>query len=222
MTKQEDLIAAIAESCSAWVRNVIFDFSEVNVETDVLCLLPLLYHLRDHSAFEFNQLIDLCAVDYLYYGRSDWETNSATELGFSRAVAPREFGEPLGDRPRFAVVYHLQSTTKNHRVRLKVYLEDECLIVPSVHEVWRVADWYEREAYDLYGILFEGHPDLRRILTDYGFIGHPFRKDFPLSGHVEMRYDATTKKVLYVPVDLVPRVLGPKVIRTADPVGSLS
>ena len=222
MTKQEDLIAAITATCSTWTRSVISAFNEVTVEADAACLLPLLYHLRDSEALEFNQLIDLCAVDYLYYGKSDWETNSATESGFSRAVAIGEFSENLSDRPRFAVVYHMLSTTNNHRLRLRVYLDDENLILPSVHEVWPVANWFEREAYDLYGVLFEGHPDLRRILTDYGFIGHPFRKDFPLSGHVEMRYDAATQKVLYVPVDVVPRLSGPKVIRTHDPVGGLS
>ena len=118
------------------------------------------------------------------------------------------------DKPRFAVVYHLLSTPKNHRLRLTVFVDEACLIVPSVHALWKCANWFEREAYDLYGILFDGHPDLRRILTDYGFIGHPFRKDFPISGHVEMRYDALLKKVIYEPVDIEPRILVPKVIRS--------
>ena len=117
------------------------------------------------------------------------------------------------NKPRFAVVYHLLSTSKNHRLRLKVFLDESHLIIPSVHEIWKGANWFEREAYDLYGVLFDGHPDLRRILTDYGFIGHPFRKDFPISGHVEMRYDAHLQQVIYEPVDIEPRVLVPKVIR---------
>src|SRR5690606_5941439 len=109
--------------------------------------------------------------------------------------------------------YHLLSTTHNHRLRVKVFLEENRLIIPSVHDLWKAANWFEREAYDLYGILFDGHPDLRRILTDYGFVGHPFRKDFPLSGQVEMRYDAQLQKVIYEPVDIEPRVGVPKVIR---------
>ena len=114
---------------------------------------------------------------------------------------------------RLAVVYHLLSTQHNHRIRVKVPLHENDLIIPSVHDIWKAANWFEREAYDLYGVLFENHPDLRRILTDYGFIGHPFRKDFPVSGHVEMRYDAKLQKVIYEPIDLEPRTLVPKVIR---------
>ena len=149
----------------------------------------------------------------MYYGQYDWETYPATERGFSRAVEPQESKACVFDKPRFAVVYHLLSTKKNHRLRLKVFLDEAHLVIPSVHDIWKGANWFEREAYDLYGVMFDGHPDLRRILTDYGFIGHPFRKDFPLSGHVEMRYDATLQKVIYEPVDIVPRTLVPKVIR---------
>ena len=111
------------------------------------------------------------------------------------------------------MVYHLLSTQKNERLRVKVWLDDAAPLLPSVVSVWRSANWFEREAYDMFGILFENHPDLRRVLTDYGFIGHPFRKDFPVSGHVEMRYDATLKKVIYEPVEIEPRVLVPKVVR---------
>ena len=124
---------------------------------------------------------------------------------------------PAGIKPHLAGILTpraILSTTKNHRLRVKLFLDELHLIVPSIHHIWKSANWYEREAYDLYGILFEGHPDLRRILTDYGFIGHPFRKDFPLSGQVEMRYDARLQKVIYEPVDITPRVLVPKVIRS--------
>jgi len=156
--------------------------------------------LRDEEPFRFEQLMDLCGVDYLGYGQAD-------EVDGGRS------GEPRWDGPRFAVVYHLLSVSHNRRLRLKVFLEGEPPRVASVVEVWNSANWYEREAFDLYGILFEGHPDLRRILTDYGFIGHPFRKDFPLSGHVEMRYDPEKRRVVYEPVSIEPRVLVRRVIR---------
>ena len=187
--------------------------NEVTAECELGALKQLLYQLRDHHAFAFDQLIDLCAVDYLLYGVYDWETDSASENGFSRGVERQETKACVFNKPRFAVVYHLLSTTMNHRLRLKVFVDETKLAVPSANEIWKGANWFEREAYDLFGILFEGHPDLRRILTDYGFIGHPFRKDFPLSGHVEMRYDALLKKVIYEPVDIEPRVSVPKVIR---------
>lgn len=192
-------------------------------EVTVLCrseqIRVLLQQLRDDESLAFDQLIDLCAVDYLLYGVYDWDTTEATESGFSRAVERQEVNacgecaEVRDNTQRFAVVYHLLSTTHNHRLRVKVFLEETDLIIPSVADIWKSANWYEREAYDLYGVLFENHPDLRRILTDYGFIGHPFRKDFPLSGHVEMRYDAGLKKVIYEPVNIEPRILVPKVIR---------
>jgi NADH-quinone oxidoreductase subunit C len=149
--------------------------------------------LRDDNRFRFEQLIDVCGVDYLGY----------------RAEAPE--GPRTG--PRFAAVYHLLSVTRNHRLRVRVFLDDNLPIVDSVTDIWPSANWFEREAFDLFGIVFEGHPDLRRILTDYGFIGHPFRKDFPLSGHVEMRYDPEKQRVVYQPVTIEPRVLVPRVIR---------
>lgn len=187
--------------------------NEITVECERSHLTSLLRQLRDDSLLGFDQLIDVCAVDYLFYGEYDWETESATESGFSRGVEAQESKACVLDKPRFAVVYHLLSTTNNHRLRVKVFLEEAHLVIPSVQELFKSANWFEREAYDLYGILFEGHPDLRRILTDYGFVGHPFRKDFPLSGEVEMRYDAALQKVVYEPVDIEPRVLVPKVIR---------
>ena len=213
MTKQDKLAEQLQSQLMSSLVSVATAFNEVTAECELSALVPLLYRLRDEKVFSFDQLIDLCAVDYLLYGVYDWETDSATENGFSRAVERQEEKACGLNKPRFAVVYHLLSTTMNHRLRLKVYLNETTLIVPSVHGIWKSANWFEREAYDLFGILFEGHPDLRRILTDYGFIGHPFRKDFPLSGHVEMRYDALLKKVIYEPVDIEPRVSVPKVIR---------
>ena len=213
MTKIEILIDRLNAEVADCIQTLTAAYDEVTIDCSVTNLKPLLLQLRDHSDFLFDQLIDVCAVDYLYYGQYDWETEPATEFGFSRAVEARESTAIVWDKPRFAVVYHLLSTQKNHRIRVKVGVDESNLIVPSVQCLWKSANWFEREAYDLYGILFDGHPDLRRILTDYGFIGHPFRKDFPLSGHVEMRYDATQQKVIYEPVDIVPRISVPKVIR---------
>jgi NADH-quinone oxidoreductase subunit C len=180
--------------------------------------------LRDEEPFKFEVLVDLCGLDYLEYGRDEWDTHEATGTGFSRGAlrgadgAAADVGpaEASGYVPsaRFAVVYHLLSMTHNHRLRLKAFCPDDARpIMPSVQGVWSSADWYEREAFDLFGILFRGHPDLRRLLTDYGFIGHPFRKDFPLIGNVEMRYDPEKGRVVYEPVSIEPRTLVPKVIR---------
>ncbi|TSE21455.1 NADH-quinone oxidoreductase chain 5 [Tepidimonas alkaliphilus] len=146
--------------------------------------------LRDADGCRFEQLIDLCGVDYSTYGDGRWEG------------------------PRFAVVVHLLSVTLNQRVRVRTFCpDDDFPMIDSVVDVWPSANWYEREAFDLFGIVFEGHPDLRRILTDYGFIGHPFRKDFPLSGHVEMRYDPERRRVVYEPVTIEPREITPRIIR---------
>lgn len=213
MTKNDYLVEKLKTELANHINDVTVAYDEVTVECEVANLKTLMRELRDVNVFSFDQLIDLCAVDYLLYGEYDWETDSATENGFSRGVERQEARACAFDKPRFAVVYHLLSTQKNHRLRVKVFVDEAHLIVPSVHHLWKGADWFEREAYDLYGVLFDGHPDLRRILTDYGFIGHPFRKDFPVSGHVEMRYDAKLQKVIYAPVDIEPRVLVPKVIR---------
>ena len=199
-------------------------FSELNVcscsitqelTVDVLpCELhAFMKQIRDTQGLKFDTLIDICGVDYLCFGKSDWETNLASSTGFSRAAEIGGFADLAWDKPRFAVVYHLLSTQENHRMRVKVYLEETHPVIASVHDIWHVANWFEREAYDFFGILFTDHPDLRRILTDYGFIGHPLRKDFPVSGHVEVRYDATVGRVIYEPVDIVPRVTVPKIIR---------
>jgi NADH-quinone oxidoreductase subunit C len=179
--------------------------------------------LRDDAGLRFEQLMDLCGVDYLSWGDAEWDTTDVSSEGFSRGVegeGPGRFG--WADRPhgahiphRFAVVAHLLSISHNQRVRLRAHCADDDLPgVPSLIGVWPSADWFEREAFDLYGIVFEGHPDLRRILTDYGFVGHPFRKDFPLIGNVEVRYDEEKQRVVYEPVTSVePRVGVPRVIR---------
>lgn len=213
MTKLIRLAQAIDIELQGMVSSAIIANNEMTVECDVANIYALLTQLKQQECFAFDQLIDLCAVDYLQYGEYDWETETATDNGFSRGVEPQECRIPVATQSRFAVVYHLLSTTLNHRLRVKVFVHGEYPVISSVHEIWKGANWFEREAYDLYGILFENHPDLRRILTDYGFIGHPFRKDFPLSGHVEMRYDAHFKKVIYEPVEIEPRILVPKVIR---------
>lgn len=178
--------------------------------------------LRDDPRFAFNQLSDLCGIDFLGFGQVEWETTGATREGFSRGVegmGPGRFDwknrpEASAAEQRFCVVVHLLSTTYNMRLRMKTFAADEGLpIVPSLVEIWNSANWYERETFDLFGIIFEGHPDLRRILTDYGFTGHPFRKDFPLIGNVTVRYDEEKRRVVYEPVEIEPRVLVPRVIR---------
>lgn len=173
---------------------LIVDASNLN---DVLTLL------RDEPKFRFEQLIDLCGVDYSAYG------SDVVEDG----VYPAQEGKSAFPG-RFAVIYHLLSVQKNQRLRVKIYAKDDELPVldSSIH-IWSAADWYEREAFDLYGIIFVGHPDLRRILTDYGFVGNPFRKDFPLSGHVEMRYDPAQQRVVYQPVSIESRVVTPRIVR---------
>jgi NADH-quinone oxidoreductase subunit C len=174
--------------------------------------------LRDEPQWRFEQLVDLAGVDYLEYGRVEWNTETATSSGFSRGRSyplAHAVGEGGGEGTRrFAVAYHLLSVTHNRRIRLRAWCEaGEPPMLDSVEGIWKAADWYEREAFDLFGIVFRGHPDLRRILTDYGFVGHPFRKDFPLSGNVEVRYDPAKGRVVYEPVGIEPRTLVPRVIR---------
>ncbi len=187
-------------------------FNEVNLIVPADKLVEVAYILRDHDDFCFDQLMDLCGVDYAHYGRAEWDTEGASSTGYGRGVDRDDSVEIDPDR-RFAVVIHLLSLAKNLRLRLKTYAVGEPPMVDSLIDVWNSANWFEREAFDLFGILFRNHPDLRRILTDYGFIGHPFRKDFPLSGHVEMRYDPNLRRVVYEPVKIEPRTLVPKVIR---------
>ncbi|HLS82166.1 MAG TPA: NADH-quinone oxidoreductase subunit C [Steroidobacter sp.] len=170
--------------------------------------------LRDNPQFGFEQLIDLAGVDFLDYGRDEWSTYGSTSRGFSRGV--NRIRETVSEaRPaRFAVTYQLLSISNNWRLRLRSFAsEGEPPVISSVVNVWPSANWFEREAFDLFGIFFDGHPDLRRLLTDYGFIGHPFRKDFPLIGNVEVKYDAAKRRVVYQPVSIEPRTLAPRVIR---------
>jgi NADH-quinone oxidoreductase subunit C len=175
--------------------------------------LSVCRELRDLPELAFEQLTDLAGIDYLEYGRSEWATAEATTTGFSRGV-DRDGTRPEQVQARFAVFYQLLSVSRNTRLRVRCdCLPGEPPMLDSVTDVWASANWYEREAFDLFGILFRGHPDLRRILTDYGFIGHPFRKDFPLSGNVEVRYDPAKGRVVYEPVSIEPRVTVPKVIR---------
>lgn len=186
----------------------------ITLEVPAINLITIAHKLQSDARFSFEQLIDLCGVDYSTYGVSEWRTEETTETGFSRATNPNlhERATPW-NKPRFAVVYHLLSVQHNQRLRLRVFVESSSLLIPSVVKIWPAANWFEREAFDLFGIAFDGHPDLRRILTDYGFKGHPFRKDFPLIGHVELRYDATEKRCVYEPVSIQARVTVPKVIR---------
>jgi len=186
-------------------------------------LLDVAARLRDAPELRFEMCMDVCGVDFLQHGVAEWKTVAATATGFSRGVSrvgasSEDIDESIAKGPaggrRYAVVYHLLSISLNQRVRLRVFCaDDEQPIVDSVCGIWASADWFEREAFDLFGILFRGHPDLRRLLTDYGFIGHPFRKDFPLSGNVEVRYDPEKGRVVYQPVTIDPRILVPKVIR---------
>ena len=186
-------------------------------------LLDVARTLRDEPSLAYRQMSDLCGVDYATYGDDEWSTGTEDVPSYSRAVDASSVGRltfdtslelPKKDRPRFVVVYHLLSLEHNARLRLRCAApDDELPVVPSVTGIWNNADWYEREAFDLFGILFDGHADLRRLLTDYGFVGHPFRKDFPLIGNVEMRYDPVKGRVVYEPVSIEPRVLVPRVIR---------
>ena len=208
------------------LQAIVDSVGEVTIEMAPDTLLEVATALRDEPDFGFEILMDVCGVDYANYGRDEWVTEESTSSGFSRGVEAATAGrltavteDLVVEKPRqskrFAAVYQLLSISKNRRLRLKVFAPDDDLpVIPSVIAVWNSADWYEREAFDLYGILFDGHPDLRRLLTDYGFVGHPFRKDFPLSGNVEVIYDAEKKRVVYQPVSIEPRVLVPKVIRS--------
>lgn len=189
-TKIETLEVALRNLLGDQIRSLKVALGEVTVVVGASDYLSAMRVLRDHADLRFEELIDLCGVDYSTYGDGIW------------------------DGSRFAAVSHLLSVTHNWRLRVRVFApDDELPVLPSVTNIWPSANWYEREAFDLFGILFEGHNDLRRILTDYGFIGHPFRKDFPVSGYVEMRYDPEQKRVIYQPVTIEPREITPRVIR---------
>jgi len=204
----EDILdEAEIESCT-WSRAM----GEMTLVVPCEDLTAVMLLLREKRVLAFEQCIDVCGVDYSTYGESEWITTDAASSGFGRA-AERKEQVNLDPKKRFAVVYHLLSISLNHRLRVKVYLDADFPVVDSVVEIWSGTNWFEREAFDMFGIMFSGHPDLRRILTDYGFIGHPFRKDFPLIGQVEMRYDAEVGRVIYEPVSIEPRTLVPRVIR---------
>jgi NADH-quinone oxidoreductase subunit C len=183
-------------------------FGAVTAVVDAERLIATMRSLRDLPEFRFETLIDVCGVDYSAYG--------ATSRGLAYSSSDATPAEPPGrlHSGRFAAVYHLLSITHNHRLRVRAFApDDDFPVLPSVIDVWPSANWYEREAFDFYGVMFTGHPDLRRILTDYGFVGHPFRKDFPLSGNVEMRYDPEQGRVIYQPVTIEPREVVPRIIR---------
>jgi len=178
--------------------------NEVTLVVGAADLLLVMTRLRDDASLRFEELIDLCGIDYSTYGSDICEGGAYLKSDFASESYPS----------RFAVVYHLLSITHNMRLRVRVFAEDsEMPLLESVADIWPSANWYEREAFDLYGILFGGHPDLRRILTDYGFVGNPFRKDFPLSGQVEMRYDPEQRRVIYQPVTVEPREVTPRIVR---------
>jgi len=190
MSKLDTLQAALEKVLAGQILELKREFDEITIRVSPADYLAVAKTLRDHSELRFEQLIDLCGLDYSTYGDGGYEG------------------------PRYAVASHLLSINKNWRARLKVYASDDDFpCVAAVTPIWNSANWFEREAFDLYGIIFEGHEDLRRILTDYGFIGHPMRKDFPTQGHVEMRYDAEQKRVIYQPVTIELREITPRVIR---------
>jgi NADH-quinone oxidoreductase subunit C len=216
MADLQTLLTHIQTRLPSVIQTSTIALDELTIEVSHDALLAVCQTLRDDPELRFEQLIDLAGIDYSQYGIADWQTETATYTGFDRGVEKdtKEKEHVLTwTKPRFAVVYHLLSVTHNHRLRLRAFPAGEPPVIDSVISIWAAADWFEREAFDMMGILFQGHPDLRRILTDYGFIGHPFRKDFPVSGNVQVRYDAAEKRVIYEPVDIQPRVLHPKVIR---------
>jgi len=215
--RYETLAARIDERFGEQMTRVASTCGELTFVVGKDDLTEVAAALRNEGEFGFEMLMDVCGVDYLYYGSDEWTTSSATGTGFSRGVEREPVILDDADEfepERFAVVYHLLSLQHNLRLRLRVYTGTaNPPVIKSVVDIWNGANWFEREAFDLYGILFEGHPDLRRILTDYGFIGHPFRKDFPLIGNVEVSYDTEKGRVAYQPVSIEPRTLVPRVIR---------
>jgi len=216
--RYETLAARMDERFGEQVMRVASICGELTFEVGKEDLIEVATALRNEGEFGFEMLMDVCGVDYMSYGCDEWTTSGATRKGFSRGVER----EPVildeadeFDAKRFAVVYHLLSLQHNIRLRLRVFTgTGNPPLIRSVVDIWNGANWFEREVFDLFGILFEGHPDLRRILTDYGFIGHPFRKDFPLIGNVEVSYDPEKGRVAYQPVSIEPRTLVPRVIRS--------
>jgi len=222
MTAIEKLSEQLDQVFASKLQSKKLELGEITIEVAADDYLTVCKKLHDDESFAFEILIDLCGIDYSAYGQDEWKTDASAN-GFSRGVDNAQhgrlkFGDELPENEnngkRFAVIVHLLSIKNNQRIRVRVFAEDDVYpVVKSVIDIWNGVNWFEREAFDLYGIHFDGHPDLRRILTDYGFVGHPFRKDFPLSGNVEMRYDEEQKRVVYEPVSIEPRVLVPRVIR---------
>ncbi|MBS0289340.1 MAG: NADH-quinone oxidoreductase subunit C [Proteobacteria bacterium] len=214
---QPELANNLQAALGSDIEALIVEYGEITIEVPSHSILNVCRRLKEDEKFAFEMLMDLCGIDYLHYGCSEWETFEATSRGFERGVRPISdlVKNSHWQKPRLAVVYHLLSLQHNQRLRVRAFVSDHDPVIESVVSIYNSANWYEREAFDLYGILFANHPDLRRILTDYGFIGHPFRKDFPLVGNVEVRYDAKQQRVIYDPVDITPRTLVPKVIRKA-------
>jgi len=210
----QQLLNQLEERFSGVVTSAILsENGEVTIVVPAKEILSVCKALRDEDKFSFEQVIDVCGVDYIAYGDTEWSTEAATETGFSRGRVNEKDKRHQWDQPRFAVVYHLLSYKHNWRLRVRAFVEESFPRIDSVVSLWACANWFEREAFDMYGIIFEGHPDLRRLLTDYGFIGHPFRKDFPLIGHVEIRYDEEKSRLVYEPVSIEERTLVPRVIR---------
>lgn len=193
--------------------NTVADMATVEVVPEGL--KKLAKYLRDEAPYAYEQLSDICGVDYYAYGKVEWQTSECTSTGFCRGVDTNlhKAETDLNAPKRFAVVYHLLSIKHNNRLRLKCFIDGEPPAIDSVCDIWASANWFEREAFDMFGIVFKDHPDLRRLLTDYGFVGHPFRKDFPLSGNVEVHYDQEQQRVVYRPVTVEPRTLVPRVVR---------
>ena len=190
MSSVEILLKEIKSTFGKEISHTSIEHNELTIEVKIDDLLPTLKTLKQNKAFQFKQLIDLCGVDYKDYGEGAWT------------------------KPRFAMVYHFLSLEHNHRIRVRTFSKEENFpLFPSVIDLWPAANWYEREAFDLFGFMFTDHPDLRRILTDYGFVGYPFRKDFPMIGKVEMRYDDVQKRVIYQPVSIEERNNVPRIIR---------
>ena len=213
-SRSETLASTLTARFGERLRQLPSVAGDVAFEVAADQLLSVCQQLRDDEQLRFEQLLDLAGVDYSEYGRDEWSTYSSTATGFSRGVSRVRPSTADSTSGRFAVTYQLLSVTHNWRLRLRSFAHDgEPPLIDSVNDIWASANWFEREAFDLYGLMFQGHPDLRRILTDYGFIGHPFRKDFPLIGNVEVKYDTAKGRVVYQPVSIEPRTLVPRVIR---------
>jgi NADH-quinone oxidoreductase subunit C len=211
--RREEMAARVEARLAGRLKRRESNLGELLFDVPAADLVAVAIQLRDDAELRFEMLIDVAGVDYMDYGRAEWRTTASTSSGFGRA-ANREGLGGNHDGPRFAAVYQLLSITHNERLTLRAFCPDnDGPALDTVTGVWAGANWFEREAFDLFGIVFNGHPDLRRILTDYGFIGHPFRKDFPLVGNVEVRYDEQKQRVVYEPVEIVPRTLVPRVIR---------